>query len=131
MVKDPISNLISGIKNASSRKKSYVEAPFSKLLFSIADLLKKEGFVGDVERVGQNKDAKIKISLKYDEDGKPVVNDVKRVSKFSKRVYLNYKDIRPVRNGYGILVLSTPKGIVSGAMAKKANIGGEALFEIW
>ena len=113
------------------RKKVSLSVPYSKILFSILGLLKKEGFILDVERSGKDKDAKLEITLKYEEDGKAVISDVKRVSKFSKRIYLNAKEIRPVRNGYGLLILSTPNGILSGAQAKKANVGGEALFEIW
>lgn len=112
------------------RGKEVYSAPYTKLNVSVLDLLKKEGFVSEFDRDGSGINQTLKITLKYDE-GKAAISDVKRVSKLSRRIYLGSKDIKAVRNGYGLLVLSTPNGILSGKQAQKANVGGEALFEIW
>lgn len=131
MVSDSLSNLINGLKNAGKAGKETFSVPHSKMQFAVLNLLKKEGYIEDVKVNGSDIKKTIDISIKYDEEGKPVVTNVKRVSKFSKRIYKGVKDIKGVRYGYGTLVLSTPKGIMSGREAKKAKVGGEALFEIW
>jgi len=132
MVGDKISNLIIGLKNASTAGKATVTVPFSKISFSILELLKKEGYVSEVTLKEEKKSVKkdIEVEVKY-ENGEPAIHEVKRVSKFSKRVYKASKDIRPVKSGYGLLILTTPKGIVTDKFAKENNVGGEALFEIW
>lgn len=130
MVVDPVSNLINGLKNASVSKKEVVEVPYTKMNQSILEALQKQGLVSDVEKHGKKISKKISITLKY-EGKEPVITGVKRVSKFSKRVYKGSKDIKPVKNGYGVSIISTPKGILSDSEARKQNLGGEVLFEIW
>lgn len=130
MVGDSISNLIIGLKNASNAKHSEAVFPYTKLKESILEVLKKEKFIEDFDKKGKDIKKSLKVSLKY-EDGKAVITEVKRVSKQSKRVYLSYKDIKPVKNGYGLSVISTPKGVMSDKEAKKAKVGGETLFMIW
>lgn len=131
MVKDTVSDLIVILKNASMVGKSSVTLPFTKLAFEISKVLKKANFIADVEEKG-DKIKQLEITLKYDEETKaPAINDVKRISKLSKRVYKNVKEIHSVKNGHGILVLSTPEGILSDKDARKNKVGGEALFEIW
>lgn len=132
MVIDTISNLIISLKNAQKAKHAEVKISYSKLKHAIADVLKKEGFVVNVEKTGKDvTNKKLVITLKYEEDGSPAIQEVKRNSKQSKRTYIGYKDIKQVRNGYGISVLSTPQGILSNREAIKAKIGGELLFTIW
>jgi small subunit ribosomal protein S8 len=128
---DPISNLINGLKNASKRNLKAVSFPYSNLKMEIAELLKKEGYISDVDKNGKKVKKTIDITLKYDDNGNPVIAETKRVSKFSRRVYKGVKEINPIKNGYGLVVLSTPKGVMSGKQAKKENVGGEVLFEIW
>lgn len=130
MVIDPVSNLINGLKNASLGNKEVVEVPYTKMSQAILEALQKEGLVGDVEKHGKKVSKKLSAKLKY-EGKSPVISGVKRVSKFSKRVYKGAKDIKTVKNGYGIGIISTPKGILSDKEARKQNIGGEVLFEIW
>ena len=130
MVKDSISNLIISLKNASLQKKESVSVPYTKMTESVLETLKKEGYVGDLSKEGKDVKKTIKVDLKY-EDGTPKIQEAKRISKFSKRVYKGSKEITPVRNGYGLLVLSTPEGILSGREAKFKKVGGEVLFEIW
>lgn len=107
-----------------------MEVPQSKFIESIASLLKQEGFIKDFTKKGKSTIKSLEVELLY-EDGSPRITDVVRVSKFSKRVYKGSKDIKPVRNGFGILVLTTPRGILSDKLAKKEKVGGEALFKIW
>lgn len=131
MVTDPIADMIVRIQNASAVRKSTVLVPYSKMKLSIAELLEKEGFVKSVAKKGKKVAKSIEIGLVYGEDGEPRVSGVQRVSKFSKRVYMGSKKLYPVKSGYGLMVLTTPKGILSDKEARKENVGGEALFKIW
>jgi small subunit ribosomal protein S8 len=128
---DSISNMIIKIKNASLRGLLTVSFPLSKMTLSIAKLLEKEGYLKDVIVKGKKIQKTIEASLIYDEKKQPKVTDVKRVSKLSKRMYAGVSDIRPVRSGYGILVLTTPKGILTDKQARAEKVGGEVLFKIW
>ncbi len=130
MVGDTISNLIISLKNAQKAKHNEVVCSFSKVKLAILEVLKKEGFIVDVEKSGKDIKKKLIITLKY-EDGVPAILDTKRVSKQSKRTYVGYKDIKTVRNGYGITVLSTPAGVMSNKDAIKSKVGGEILFTMW
>ncbi len=127
--------MLVGIKNAGNVKKDNIIVPHSKIKESIISLLKREGFIKTFEviDIGKNK-KQIKIVLEY--VGKhpnvyPKINDIKRVSKLSKRVYLGYRDIRKYKFGRGLVIISTPKGILTGAEARKELCGGEILFNIW
>lgn len=130
MVVDNISNLIISLKNAQIAKHDSVSVADTKMNRSILDVLKKEGFVADIEKAGKDLNKRLVVTLKY-EDGAPAISDVQRISKQSKRMYVGYKDIKPVRNGYGITVFSTPQGIFSDKGARKAKVGGEVLFKMW
>lgn len=131
MVEDKISNFINGIKNAQLQGIASVTVTHTKFLAAIADVLKREGFITDANNSGKGIVKKLTVSLGHDESGAPKISGVKRVSKQSKRIYKSAKDIFPVRNGYGTLILSTPSGIMTDRQARKSNVGGEALFEIW
>lgn len=131
MVVDPISNLINKLKNASLAGLSTISVPQSKFVESVVTLLKSEGFIKDFSKKGKKTIKTLEIELAYDEDNKPRITDVARVSKFSKRVYIGSKEVKPVRNGFGIQVISSPKGIITDKTAKKENLGGELLFKIW
>jgi len=126
MVNDPIADLLIRIQNASRVGKASVSVPFSKMKLAIADVLSKEGYVGAPDK----KNYALTIPLSY-KNGRPVITGVKRLSKLSRRTYMGVRDVRPVRAGHGLLVLSTPKGIMTGAQARAQRVGGEALFEIW
>src|SRR3989344_2099356 len=128
---DKISNLIINIKNAGNAGKEHASVPFSNFKMEVAEVLKREGYLKDVSKKGKKPKFSIEMELAYNPDGTPRVNDVKRVSKPSKRVYFGISDIRPVKGGYGILVISTPKGILTDKQARKEKVGGEALFKIW
>lgn len=128
MVVDNISNLIISLKNASKAGKDCILAPFTKINVAILNVLKANNFVADFE--AKEKNRQIKVVLKYNDDG-PAITDVKRISKNSKRIYQSVKDIKKVRNGFGIGVLSTPNGVLSTVDARAQKVGGEILFEIW
>ncbi len=130
MVIDSISNLINSLKNASVRGLATVSLPHTKMQESVLEVLKKEGFVAGFETKGKEPKQNLEITVKY-ENGAPAIHGAKRVSKLSRRMYKGVKSIFSVQNGYGISVLSTPKGIMADHQARKENVGGEALFEIW
>lgn len=134
MVTDPIADMLAQIRNAGNAHKESLVLPFSKLRFSVATVLLKHGYIGPITKKGKKVFKSMEINLLYKDakDGNsPRVVGTKRVSKSSCRVYVGAKDIKPVRHGYGMLVLSTPKGILTGNEAKKLKVGGEALFKIW
>lgn len=130
----PIANMLVQLKNAQVRGYAEIVLPFSKIKFDIAKILKDKNFVSDVEkRKKKTKKSEFEVlalSLKY-ENGAGRIDGVKMISKPSRRMYAGKQDLKPVKNGYGISVISTPKGIMSGDDAKKAGVGGEVLFEIW
>ncbi len=128
---DPIADMIVRIKNAGDSKKESVVFPHSKLKLAILDTLMKEGFVKSFGKKGKKVVKYIEVILAYDEDGVSKISGFERISKSSKRVYNKARDIKKVRNGFGALVLSTPKGIMTDKTAKISNVGGEALFKIW
>ena len=118
------------MKNGSLAKKETVCIPHSKLKEAILGCLKKEGFISDFSKKIKKGGNLLEVKLIYT-NNKPKITEVDRVSKQSRRVYFGMKNIHSVRNGGGILVLSTPKGILSGREARKEQVGGEALFKIW
>lgn len=118
------------MKNASAMGHASITVPYSKLKNAIALCLQKEGYVGEVTKKVKKGNPVLEIALVYI-DKKPKISEVERVSKSSRRVYFGMKDLHTVRNGSGLLVLSTPKGILSGKEARKEQVGGEALFKMW
>jgi len=127
---DPISDLITRIKNASDAKKESVVIPHSKVKEAIVDVLAKEGYLKDVVKKGKKIHKSIEVGLVYGEFGAKV-KGVERVSHLSKRVYSGSKDLKPVRQGHGALILTTPNGIMTDSEARRQKVGGEVLFKIW
>ena len=118
------------MKNASSAGRESVTLPHSKMKEAILECLKKEGFISAISKKIKNGQPVLEVELIY--TGKqPKITEVERISKQSRRVYFQMKDIHMVRGGTGLLVLSTPKGILSGKEARKEQVGGEALFKLW
>ena len=118
------------MKNASLAHKEVVSFPYSKLKNAILGCLKKEGYIEDFSKKTKKGEQVLEVKLVYVENN-PKIQEVDRLSKQSRRVYFGMNDIHSVRNGSGILVLSTPKGILSGKEARKEQVGGEALFKMW
>lgn len=127
---DPIANMIIQLKNAGDAGRDRVSVPYSKLKHAVADTLKREGFVKNVDARTDKSKPELVIELFLD-NRIPKIKGVKRVSKTSKRVYKKSSELRPVKYGYGAMVLTTPKGVMSAREAKKEKVGGEALFMIW
>ncbi len=122
--------MLNQIKNAEAVQKAEVVLPFSNLKNEIALLMQKENFLGDVKKIAKGKLKLLKINLKYD-NSIPAMEGFKRVSKPGQRIYIKSQDIKKVRGGYGKLIVSTPKGLMTGIDAKKAKLGGEVLLEVW
>ena len=119
------------MKNASMVSKETVVVPFSNIKYAIAQCLKEQGFITNVsKKTEKNNVPVLEIELSYTADGAKI-HDVKRMSKQSRRMYSGAKELRPVKNGHGITVLSTPKGILSDKQARKEMVGGEVLFTMW
>ena len=127
---DPLADMLIKIKNAGIAGKETVTVPYSNLKFAVANVLVREGYAASVSKHGRKEKRLIDIGILY-ENKIPKIKGLSRVSKVSRRVYLGSKNIQPVRQKYGNLILSTPQGILTGKDAKKKNIGGEALFKIW
>ncbi len=128
---DPLSDMIARIKNAAMRKRSKVSTPASKLRGRVLEVLKSEGYIRGyalVEEAGEH--PTFDIELKYF-DGEPVIAEIKRISTPGRRVYSSIKDLKPVKNGLGISILSTPKGVMSDTAARDANVGGEVLCRVY
>jgi len=131
MTTDPIANMLVAMKNSAMVSKKTVTVPFSNIKYAIAQCLKEHGYIVEASKKTQKKNTPvIEMELSFN-NGASRLNDVKRVSKPSRRVYMGIHDLRPVKNGHGMIVLSTPKGILSDKQAKKEQVGGEALFMIW
>jgi small subunit ribosomal protein S8 len=128
---DPIGDMLTRIRNAQLRGKSDVATPASKLRAWVLDVLKDEGYIRGYEKVtGSDGHPALRIELKYFE-GTPVIRDIKRVSKPGRRVYMSVKDLPSVRGGLGVSIVSTPKGVMSDAHARAANVGGEVLCTVF
>ena len=123
-------DLITKIKNAQAVKKESLKVPYTKITDAISELLAKNKFLDSVDRKGRGPKKIMEIKLKY-EEGQGAIKGIKFISKPSRRIYIGYKEIKPIRHGYGISVISTPKGIITNKEAKKEKVGGEVLFEIW
>ncbi len=130
MVNDPISDFIIRLKNASLAGSASTSAPFSKLRLALAEILEREGYIGAVEKQGKKTRRSLTLAL-LSKNGEPKIKGVRRISKPGKRVYRKSSEIRPVKYGFGTLILSTPKGLLTDKEARKEKVGGEALFEIW
>ncbi|GHC19208.1 MULTISPECIES: 30S ribosomal protein S8 [Gemmobacter] len=130
-VNDPLGDMLTRIRNAQARGKSTVSTPASKLRAWVLDVLASEGYIRGYERAStDNGQGELVISLKYFE-GEPVIRELKRVSKPGRRVYMGVKEIPSVRNGLGVSIVSTPKGVMSDAAARSANVGGEVLCTVF
>jgi len=128
---DPLGDMLTRIRNAQLRGKSTVSSPASKLRAWVLDVLATEGYIrGYEKKTTENGQGELVISLKYFE-GAPVIRELKRVSKPGRRVYMGVKDIPSVRNGLGVSIVSTPKGVMSDAAARSANVGGEVLCTVF
>jgi small subunit ribosomal protein S8 len=128
---DPITDMLNRIKNAQAVHHQTAEVPFSKIKLRIAEILKEKGFILDFKKRGRGVKKIIKIKLKYLDDGTGAISDFKRISRPGQRIYKKAKEIKRVKDGYGIAIISTSKGIMTDKEARKHKLGGEVLCEIW
>lgn len=132
---DTISDMLTRIRNAQAVGKTSLLMPHSKLKLEIARILKSKGFIDDYKKESEGAVASIRIILKYEKTGTnkrlPAITSIAKVSKLGKRVYVGKNDIRKVRNGYGISILSTSRGVMTGDDAKRLGVGGEVICEVW
>ncbi len=130
-INDPIGDLITRIRNAQLRRHSIMSVPASKLRGWVLDVLETEGYIRGYARIEKDGEKpSFEVELKYYE-GAPVIQKIKRISKPGRRVYSSVRDLPSVRNGLGISIVSTPKGVMSDAAARDANVGGEVLCEVY
>ena len=127
---DPISDFLTRLKNCCRAGNEEFTAPYSRIKADIAKILQEEGYIWSYEVVTTDTFPEIKVKARY-VDGRAVLTDVKRVSKPGRRVYSGADDIPRVLNGLGIAIVSTSKGVMSGASAKRARLGGEVLANVW
>lgn len=124
-------NTLTRIKNALSKKHDRVKVPYTAFDLSILEALAKYGYIDSVAKKGKGVKRIIDVKLKYNDNNEPVINDIKFISRPSRRVYKGYKDMKKSRSGYGFFFFSTPDGLMTNIEARKKKVGGELLFEIW
>jgi small subunit ribosomal protein S8 len=133
-VTDPISDMLTRIRNAAGAGHSRVSIPSSNIKEEIAKILKAQGFIEDYEVIEEKPQGSIVVSMKYvgeRRDRRPVISGLKRVSKPGCRVYTRAAEIPWVRSGMGVAILSTPKGVLTGQQARRLGVGGEVLCYVW
>ena len=128
---DPIADLLSRIRNALLAKHDRLDVPVSKIKLEICKILKEEGFIKNFRVIEATPVGSLRIFLRYSAEGEPAINHVERVSKPGRRIYKASTDIKPVRNGLGLGIVSTSQGLLSDAQARQRKVGGELLCELW
>ena len=128
---DPISDLLTRIRNAHLAKHDRLDVPASKLKAELCRVLKDSGFVQDFRVIDGVPQGTLRVYLRYDDAGTPAIQHLRRVSKPGRRVYRKADDLRPVRNGLGVGIVSTSQGVLTDAEARQRRVGGEVLCEIW
>lgn len=133
MHSDPVADLLTRIRNGGRARHERIDVPFSSLKLRVAEVLKAEGFVEDVRSIAGKTvgHGVIEIKLKYDHQRVPVITGIKRLSVPGARRYVGVEDLPRIRNGLGILILTTPKGVMTDRAAREARVGGEALCAVW
>jgi|SRR5690554_189521 small subunit ribosomal protein S8 len=131
-ISDPVADMLTKIRNASMAKHEKVEISTSKIKLQIVKILKNEGYIKNFKKV-VNKDGinVIRVFLKYDEKQNPVLHGIDRISTPGRRVYSGYRDMPRVYNGYGVVVVSTSSGVITGKKASEKKVGGELICSIW
>ena len=127
---DPIADMLTRIRNGYRARKASVPLPYSALKAEIARVLAERGYIAGSEKKGRKVRKFLEVQLRYD-GTEPAMSGARRLSRPSRRLYIHAEDIRPVRQGFGLLIVSTPKGVRAGEEARKANVGGELIAEVW
>ncbi|MGI4828576.1 MAG: 30S ribosomal protein S8 [Janthinobacterium lividum] len=128
---DPVADFLTRIRNAHGARHQKLDVPASKLKAEVARILKEEGYIANVKPVEEEGQRLLRVYLKYGANNEPAIRDLKRISKPGCRVYLGKDEIRRVQGGLGISIMTTPKGVMTGRQARRENVGGEILCEVW
>lgn len=128
---DPIADFLTRIRNGLQMQHQWVTMPSSRLKVDIARILQDEGLIGGFNVRKRDVGTELEIELKYDRHGQAVISHLKRVSTRGRRVYVGWREIRWIRSGLGVWILTTPQGIMTGQQARRAKLGGEVLCEVW
>ena len=129
MVNDTISDLLTRVRNANLTKKDTVSVPFTRLTQQVCEILKTQGFIGSFQVTSQQE---LKLRLKYKgRNSRPCITNLRRISKPGLRIYINHKEIPKILNGMGVVILSTPQGIMIDREARFRGVGGEVLCSVW
>jgi len=131
MISDPISDMLTRVRNAIQARHPKVDVPSSKLKLELARILKDEGYILNYKLVEEGPAKTIRLYLKYTAANQPVISKIERISRPGCRIYANSKDIPRVLGGLGVNILTTSRGVMTGADARKAGVGGEVLCRIW
>ena len=130
-ITDPIADMLTRIRNASTAKHATVDVPASNLKKAICNILVEEGYVKSVQSIEDNKQGVLRLTLKYGENNKPVITGLRRVSKPGLRIYTNCEEMPKVMKGLGVAIISTSKGVMTDKAARAAHVGGEVLAFVW
>jgi small subunit ribosomal protein S8 len=128
---DPIADMLTRIRNAVRARHPRVDIPHSRLKQAVAGILRDEGYVAAVAAVEKDGFKVLRVTLRYDDEGEPLIEGLTMVSKPGRRIYAGYRDIPPVMGGVGLSIVSTPRGLLSGREARRRRIGGEILCNVW
>lgn len=130
-VTDPVADMLTKIRNASEARFDRVDIPTSKLKLEVVKILKNEGYVKNFKKINQDGFNYIRIFLKYDEKSRPIIHGIQKISTPGRRIYLGYKKMPRVYNGYGTLIVSTSTGVITGRKAAENKVGGELICSVW
>jgi small subunit ribosomal protein S8 len=130
-ISDPVADMLTKIRNAGMAKHEKVDIPTSKLKLEIVKILKIEGYIKNFKKANQDGANVIRVFLKYDEQTVPIIHGIEKVSKPGRRVYMGYKKMPRVYNGYGTLIVSTSMGVTTGKKAAEKKVGGEIICTVW
>ena len=131
MMTDPVGDMITRIRNAAQVRHAEMRCPASKLKLAVAEVMASEGFIEGVRVADDSEQPELILQLRYADSGETIIDGLKRVSKPGRRVYVGASEIRPVRNGLGMLIISTSKGVLCDRDARAQKVGGEVLCEVW
>jgi small subunit ribosomal protein S8 len=128
---DPVADMLTRIRNAGTAKHAKLDMPSSNLKVAVANVLKDLGFIKNTKVISDGKQGVLRIYLKYDDNSTPVIHEIKRVSTPGRRVYVGKDEIPRIKNGLGVSILSTSKGVLDDTSARQAQVGGEVLCTVW
>ena len=128
---DTVGDFLTVIRNGMAAKHEKIDVPASKIKAAVAEVLKKNSYIGNFKVVKDGKQGMMRVYLNYKENGEPMINGLKRASRPGLRYYVGKDDVPNVMSGYGMSIVSTSKGVMSGGEARKQNVGGEVLCYVW